>query len=85
MAIRLRAGVLDAETEYGTVLLDEDSGEYWELNPTATTVLRTLLAGGTPEGAAAVLSEDYAVDLAAATRDVDELVQALVAARLIAR
>ena len=48
MTMRLRDGVSSAETDYGIMLLDEDSGRYWNLNPTAALVLRTLLDGGTP-------------------------------------
>ena len=73
MTLTLRDGVSAAETEYGTTLLDEDSGEYWNLNPTGATVLRTLLAGGTAEEAARALTEEYAVDADAAGRDVQEL------------
>jgi hypothetical protein len=48
MTLKLRNGVSTAETDYGTTLLDEDSGQYWNLNPTGVLVLRTLLEGGTP-------------------------------------
>ena len=48
MTLMLRDGVSSADTDYGTVLLDEDSGQYWNLNPTAALALRTLLDGGSP-------------------------------------
>ena len=48
MPLKLRPGVSTADTDYGTTLLDEDSGEYFTLNPTGALVLRTLLDGGTP-------------------------------------
>ena len=35
MTLQLRDGVSAADTEYGITLLDEDSGQYWNLNPTA--------------------------------------------------
>jgi Coenzyme PQQ synthesis protein D (PqqD) len=83
MALKLRQGVFDAETEYGIVLLDGDSGEYFDLNPTGALVLRTLLGGATAGEAARALSREYAVDLAGATRDVRDLLAELRTARLI--
>lgn len=83
MTLELRDGVSTADTEYGITLLDEDSGQYWNLNPTAALVLRTLLAGGTAEQAATALTEQYEVDADAADRDVDELVGELRSARLV--
>jgi hypothetical protein len=47
MMLQLRDGVSAADTDYGMALLDEDSGQYWNLNPTAALALRTLLDGGT--------------------------------------
>jgi hypothetical protein len=73
MALRLRNGVSSADTDYGTVLLDEDSGQYWNLNPSAALALRTLLAGGTCDQAVRELTGQYAVDDATAGRDVREL------------
>jgi hypothetical protein len=83
MALKLRPGVFDTETDYGIVLLDGDSGEYYDLNPTGALVLRTLLAGGTAGQAAQVLTEEYAVGLDDATRDVQELLAHLRTARLV--
>ena len=83
MAVKLRDGVFETETEYGIVLLDGDSGEYFDLNGTGALVLRTLLAGGTAEQAARALTEEYAVGLDEATRDVTELLTQLRAARLV--
>ena len=34
MTLKLRDGVSAADTDYGIALLDEDSGQYWNLNPT---------------------------------------------------
>jgi hypothetical protein len=83
MALTLRPGVYEAETEYGIVLLDSDSGEYYDLNGTGAVVLRSLLAGATAEQAAKALTEEYAVGLADATQDVRELVSSLRGARLV--
>ena len=57
MTLKLRNGVSTADTDYGTTLLDEDSGQYWNLNPTGALVLRTLLDGGTPAQAVQELTE----------------------------
>ncbi|HEY6744875.1 MAG TPA: lasso peptide biosynthesis PqqD family chaperone [Mycobacteriales bacterium] len=84
MTLTLRPGVSTADTDYGTTLLDETSGEYFTLNPTATLVLNTLLAGGTPEDAARALSDEYAVDPETAGQDVADLIGGLRSARLVA-
>jgi hypothetical protein len=85
MTLKLRDGVFLAETEYGIALLDEDSGQYWNLNPTAALVLRTLLDGGTPAEAVRQVTEQYAVDADTAGRDARELVDGLRSAGLVER
>jgi hypothetical protein len=83
MDIALRDGVAAADTDYGVTLLDEHSGQYWTLNPTAALVLRTLLDGGTAARAAQELTEQYQVDAATAGQDVEALVGELRAAGLV--
>ena len=83
MTLKLRKGVSTAETDYGTTLLDEDSGQYWNLNPTGVLVLRTLLEGGTPAQAVQELTAQYAVDAETASRDVKDLVGGLHSAGLV--
>ena len=83
MTLMLRDGVSSADTDYGTVLLDEDSGQYWNLNPTAALVLRTLLDGGSPAEAVRQLTERYPVDAETAGADVRELVDGLRSAGLV--
>ena len=83
MTLKLRPGVSTAETDYGTTLLDEASGDYWNLNPTGTLVLRTLLDGGTPEQAAAALVAAYDVSEPAAREDVSDLIGGLRSAKLL--
>jgi Coenzyme PQQ synthesis protein D (PqqD) len=83
MTLKLRDGVSTADTDYGIALLDEDSGQYWNLNPTGALVLRTLLEGGTPEQAALALTEQYAVDADTASRDVQDLMGGLHSAGLV--
>ena len=77
MPLRFGDNVSTAETDYGTVLLDERAGAYWELNPTATLVVRTLLDGGEEADAAAALIQEFDIDRAQALRDVETLVQQL--------
>ena len=83
MTLKLRNGVSTADTDYGIVLLDEDNGQYWNLNPTAALVLRTLLDGGTPEQAVQELTGQYAVDADTASRDIQDLVSELHSAGLV--
>lgn len=85
MTFKLRTGILLVDTDYGVAVLDEDSGQYFDLNPTGAIVLRTLLGGGTCEQAAQELSTEYAVDLATASEDVTALLAELRSARLLAR
>jgi hypothetical protein len=85
MTLKLRDGVSTADTDYGIALLDEDSGEYWNLNPTGALVLRTLLEGGTPAAAAQALAERYDVDADTASRDVQDLLSGLRSAGLVAQ
>ncbi|MFJ1974127.1 lasso peptide biosynthesis PqqD family chaperone [Streptomyces sp. NPDC087903] len=74
MSLRFGDDVSTAETDYGTVLLDERAGAYWELNPTVTLVVRMLLDGGEESDAAAALVREFDIDEAQALRDVEALV-----------
>jgi hypothetical protein len=85
MTLKLRDGVSAADTDYGIALLDEDSGEYWNLNPTGALVLRTLLQGGTSTDAAQALVERYDVDVESASGDVRDLLGGLHSAGLVAQ
>lgn len=82
MALKFGANVSTAETDYGTVLLDERAGDYWELNPTGTLVVNTLMGGGDEADAVAAVADEFDIDLAQAKRDVDALVQQLRASGL---
>lgn len=81
--MRLRSHVSVAETDDGTVLLDEKSGKYWQLNLSGSMILRTLLADGTLEEAADAVVARYPVDGAQALADVQALVTSLTTARLV--
>ena len=81
--MKLRDGVFLTEVDYGAALLDEDSGEYWNLNPTGALILETMLDGGTVDEAARALATEYDVEPEMAARDVEELVEGLSSAGLV--
>jgi hypothetical protein len=83
MTLKLRDGVSIADTDYGVALLDEDSGQYWNLNPTGALALRTLLGGGSTAQVVQELTEQYAVDVETASKDVEELLGELYGAGLV--
>ena len=83
MTLQLRDGVSAADTDYGITLLDEDSGQYWNLNPTAALALRTLLGGGTTAQAVQELTVEYAGVADTASQDIEDLVGELHAAGLV--
>ncbi|WP_171171224.1 lasso peptide biosynthesis PqqD family chaperone [Streptomyces sp. I05A-00742] len=84
MALRFTTDVATAETDYGTVLLDQRKGLYWELNPTGTLVVRTLLNGGEETDAIDALVAEFAVGRDRAAEDVAALVAELRASGLAA-
>lgn len=79
---RLRADVSVTTTDYGSVLLDERAGRYWQLNQTGTTVLAELERGRTVREIVDGLVAEHDVELARATADVRQLVAELSKARL---
>lgn len=83
MPLRIRDGVSTADTEYGAVLLDEHTGEYWQLNPTGAEVVRLLMAGRTPAEAVQALTEQFDVDEPQARNDVEALLDSLRSADLV--
>jgi len=83
MTVALRTGVSSSVTEYGSVLLDERSGDYFQLNDVGTAALRQLLDGHGPPAVAAILAEEYDVEPAQAEQDVIALLQELRTARLV--
>lgn len=83
MTLNLRDGVSAADTDYGMALLDEDNGRYWNLNPTASLALRTLLDGGTTVQAVQELTQQYAVDADTASQDIEDLLGELHSAGLV--
>ncbi|WP_433272482.1 lasso peptide biosynthesis PqqD family chaperone [Actinosynnema sp. CS-041913] len=87
MNLLLREDVSLTATDDGSgVLLDERSGQYWQLNPSGFTTLRLLLDGRDEQSVAATLvGESGDVSLGRAVLDVRELADQLVAADLVVR
>ncbi|GAB2882238.1 lasso peptide biosynthesis PqqD family chaperone [Streptomyces mayteni] len=83
MTFALAPGVSVADTENGTVLLDERNGRYWMLNRTGAVVLRCLLDGESPEEAARTLLRRFPDTPQQATDHVDGLLEALRTAKVI--
>ncbi|MFJ3224839.1 lasso peptide biosynthesis PqqD family chaperone [Streptomyces sp. NPDC086783] len=83
MTMTLRPGVVAADTEYGMALLDQNSGEYFTLNPTAALIVRTLLEGTTREQAVSTLTEKYAVSPEQVEEDIDRILDELRMAQLL--
>jgi PqqD family protein of HPr-rel-A system len=84
MTMTLRPGVVTADTEYGMALLDQNSGEYYTLNPTAALIVRTLLDGTSTEAAVAALTSTYDVPAEQVEEDIARICQELRAAKLLA-
>lgn len=84
MPFSLRGDVSAAHSINGMVLLDERTGRYWQLNATATLVLRALLCGAAPGEVAKRLTGDYpGLSAEQADRDVADLLTALRGAGLV--
>ncbi|MFI5783184.1 lasso peptide biosynthesis PqqD family chaperone [Nocardia sp. NPDC051570] len=84
MKLLLRHDVCATDTEDGMVLLDEASGRYWQLNNTATFILRALLGGSAPDDSAHRLREVHPhLSAERAANDVAALITALSDARLV--
>ncbi|GAB2789794.1 lasso peptide biosynthesis PqqD family chaperone [Amycolatopsis magusensis] len=82
MSLELENSVSQAETDGGLALLDERSGQYWQLNETAGLVLRLLLGGASEEEAVVELTNRYQVEPIQAGNDVCSLVASLKKAKL---
>ncbi|WP_329787355.1 lasso peptide biosynthesis PqqD family chaperone [Lentzea sp. DG1S-22] len=84
MTLRPRAQVSMTRAEDGMVVLDERTGRYWQLNPTAAYVLERLAAGDTADQIAERIAASAGVDVADVRSDVDVFVGHLRSADLIA-
>jgi hypothetical protein len=71
--MRLREGVLVQWELPEAVLLDSDSGEYFELNPSGSLALRSLLEAGSLDAATAAVTARYRVEATQARADIEAL------------
>ncbi|GAT69130.1 putative lasso peptide modification enzyme [Planomonospora sphaerica] len=85
MDFSLKPGVSLAETENGTVLLDEGAAKYWSLNESGTVIFRVLLEGGSLDDVVTALIEEFEIDEATALHDARRLTDDFKAAGLIRR
>ncbi|MEU2793349.1 lasso peptide biosynthesis PqqD family chaperone [Streptomyces sp. NPDC007100] len=83
MPVELRAEVSIATSDLGSVLLDERSGKYWQLNRSGALILDVLLQGGTLTDAAQAVVERYRVDRERADADAKALLEQLKAGGLV--
>lgn len=81
--MRLHPDVSTTDTDDGTVLLNERTGRYWQLNNTGAHVLRELLDGHEPAGIAAALAGRYGIDPQQAERDVSAVIERLRGSELV--
>lgn len=60
-------------TEYGDVVLNEQTGAYWHLNESAARVLKILTSGGSLDEAADDLVATYGIDHERARQDTEAI------------
>ena len=82
-AFRLHEHVSLVDTDDGAVLLDENSGRYWQLNSTAYLVVCIMVDGGGVADAARALVSEFGVSDARADEDVDALVRQLRSSKMV--
>ncbi|MBU7600428.1 lasso peptide biosynthesis PqqD family chaperone [Streptomyces sp. P38-E01] len=73
----LRDWLAITETDYGSVLLDMNSGSYWNLNHTGAIVVDTLRRGGSAADAVTAVRRHYDIGPDEAERDVADLLDQL--------
>lgn len=81
--MRLHPDVSTTDTDDGTVLLNERTGRYWQLNNTGAHVLRELLDGHQPAAIATALANRYGIDSQQAGRDVSAVIERLRGSELV--
>ena len=81
--MRLHPDVSTTDTDDGTVLLNERTGRYWQLNNTGAHVLRELLDGPQPAAIATGLASRYGIDSQQAERDVSAVIERLRGSELV--
>lgn len=81
--MKLTKNVVFCETDYGAVLLDEESGQYWTLNPTGALAIGVLLDGKDKGDAVDAVVELYPAHRDAVAADVSTLLEQLREAGLV--
>ena len=80
---RVRERVLARRLGEETVLLDLDSGSYFDLDETGSRIWESLAAGEAPAALAAALAREYDAPVERVTADVAALVDELARAGLV--
>lgn len=83
MNLTLREDVSIVQAETGTILLNERTGHYWQLNISGALILDILRNGGTVDDARHALTGRYPVDNDRAAADIDALLATLRSAGLV--
>ncbi|MFD8826505.1 lasso peptide biosynthesis PqqD family chaperone [Streptomyces sp. NPDC059605] len=83
MKLRNQKHLVVTDTDYGAVLLDSKSGQYWQLNPTGAVIVRTLLDGGGPDEAIRRITAHFEVETERAATDVHALIDAMRSAGVV--
>ncbi|MER6614846.1 lasso peptide biosynthesis PqqD family chaperone [Streptomyces xantholiticus] len=83
MKLRNRPYLTVTETEYGAVLLDTRTGEYWQMNPSAATAAQALLDGGDADDAVRRVTDHFEVDTERAANDVRTLIEVMRSAGVV--
>ncbi|MFE7540260.1 lasso peptide biosynthesis PqqD family chaperone [Streptomyces platensis] len=83
MPVRLHPDVVATDTDDGTVLLNERTGRYWQLNATGGQVLRRLLDGHEATRIAAEVADRHRIDHQRAALDVAAVIEQLRTAQLV--
>ncbi|MGW8972128.1 lasso peptide biosynthesis PqqD family chaperone [Streptomyces platensis] len=83
MPVRLHPDVVATDTDDGTVLLNERTGRYWQLNATGGQVLRRLLDGHEATRIAVEVADRHRIDHQRAALDVAAVIEQLRTAQLV--
>lgn len=67
------SGISRVSTDYGDVVLNENTGKYWHLNKSATLALDVFQQGGSDEDAVAKFVEVFQIDSERARSDIAAL------------
>ncbi|GAA3434224.1 lasso peptide biosynthesis PqqD family chaperone [Kutzneria kofuensis] len=83
MPLRLHPDVAHTATDDGAVLLDQNTGRYWQLNATGSGILDAVLGGRAVDQVVADLAARHAVEPDRVRRDVTGLLDRLRTAGLV--